>query len=256
MKRYISVLVAIGFVLALSSFALAGTDPATGIVGSAHDLSSFGPSAGFGDSVDQAGLNRICIYCHAPHNTVKSAGNLNPSGFNASTVTYYPLWNHDITTLTYQTYTNGPDAPTVGQHAFNGAPLSQPGSVSRLCLSCHDGSVAPNVYGNFNGATSSNSIPGTMISGGKMIGGGGDLTNHHPIGMNYANVVAADDEIATPDTQFIGFNPTGLTIGDVLWGGKMECSTCHDVHNTKSQGTKFTWVSDEQSNLCLSCHLK
>jgi predicted CXXCH cytochrome family protein len=46
------------------------------------------------------------------------------------------------------------------------------------------------------------------------------------------------------------------TIGDLLWAGQMECTTCHDVHNTKNEGEKFLWASDENSDLCMTCHLK
>lgn len=254
MKKYISVLVAMGLFLALSSFAFAGTTPATGIVGSVHDLSSAGGGAAYGDNGEQGGLDRICIYCHAPHNTIKT-GN---AGWGQ--VSYYPLWNHAVSTiLSYDTYTNGPDAPSsLIQHGLQAVlDGNNVKGVSRLCLSCHDGSVAPNVFG-FNGASSTTTAATSRgpLTGGYQIGLGGDLSNHHPIGFDFASVLAVDDEIATPDTQFLGYNPTGLTIGEVLWNGKMECSTCHDVHNTKSQGTKFTWVSDEQSQLCLSCHLK
>ena len=47
--------------------------------------------------------------------------------------------------------------------------------------------------------------------------------------------------------------PPTLTIGEVLWNGKMECSSCHDVHNTKNSGSKFTWTEDTNSALCLTC---
>ena len=47
-----------------------------------------------------------------------------------------------------------------------------------------------------------------------------------------------------------------VTISDLLWNGNMECTTCHDVHNTKNTGEKFLWKSDAQSAFCLTCHLK
>jgi predicted CXXCH cytochrome family protein len=97
-------------------------------------------------------------------------------------------------------------------------------------------------------------------SGSILIGGGtGDLQNHHPIGFDYGEVAAVDTEIKDPTSELLGgtgSNPNGLTINDLLWGGKVECSSCHDVHNTKNTGMKFVWVEDTQSNLCLSCHAK
>ena len=61
---------------------------------------------------------------------------------------------------------------------------------------------------------------------------------------------------AWPTNDLLGANINGLTIGDLLWNGRMECSTCHDVHNTKNEGIKFTLVKDTQSNFCFTCHMK
>jgi predicted CXXCH cytochrome family protein len=130
--------------------------------------------------------------------------------------------------------------------------------VSRLCLSCHDGTVSTNAYGAYNGASSFGldnknikDIPTTMEF---LIGGvnGDDLSNHHPIGFPYANT-DVDNEIAKP-TEAMGTN--GLKISDLLWAGNMECTTCHDVHNSKNQGEKFLWASDLESAFCLTCHKK
>ena len=43
-------------------------------------------------------LNRICVWCHAPHHTLKPLE-------MAGDVDYLPLWNHRTTTMVYQTYT-------------------------------------------------------------------------------------------------------------------------------------------------------
>ena len=85
-----------------------------------------------------------------------------------------------------------------------------------------------------------------------MIGEAGDLSNHHPIGFNYNDVEATDDEIQK-STEKLGLV---YTIADLLVSDQMECTTCHDVHNTKNTGEKFLWISDTQSALCLTCHLK
>jgi predicted CXXCH cytochrome family protein len=143
----------------------------------------------------------------------------------------------------------------------------QPGGVSKLCLSCHDGNVAVNNYGRVqNGAGNGDDASTGVFKGDApvfivddyKIGKNGDLSNHHPIGFDYVTVYNTDDEIQSIGSNFTvdKSGATVYTIGDLLWGGKMECTTCHDVHNTKNQGEKFLWKSDVQSALCLTCHVK
>lgn len=248
-------------VLAAGGTAHAGLNPGTGILQSSHDLSSAtgkGALYNAGTFADPS-LDRVCIYCHAPHHTITTAEAA------AADITYYPLWNHDITTTASWTpYQNtdpaNPVIPNSIQHQLN-ATLGDPGSISRLCLSCHDASVAVSSYGNFDGGASTSKHTGNVLItatlGGRYgIGVGGNLQNHHPIGFDYADVVLADDEIKDPSSVLLGNNPYGLTVNDLLYGGMLECASCHDVHNTKNTGSKFLWVADTNSSLCFSCHLK
>jgi predicted CXXCH cytochrome family protein len=256
MKKLILVCLAIGLVLAAGAPAMAAAAPGTGIAGTYHDLSTSGLAGAFGDTADHAGLNRICIYCHAPHNTVRPDA-------SGGTWTYMPLWNHGKTTNVgaFTMYTNGSDMPGSVQAQSQAMVLAnQPGSVSLLCLSCHDGSISTNMYG----SGSSIGLDNVKINGGTRasIGFGGDLSNHHPIGFNYNNVQTYDDEIALVGASVLQGAPYGVkiggpqTVGDLLWGGNVECVSCHDVHNTKNGGTKLTWVEDNNSRLCLTCHIK
>jgi|SaaInl8_200m_RNA_FD_contig_41_161333_length_993_multi_4_in_0_out_0_1 predicted CXXCH cytochrome family protein len=245
--------------------------PGSGIVGSKHDLSI---ATGIGNLYGQTDeLDRICIYCHAPHHTMQEA--------DSEGIKYLPLWNHEVTSLFYNTYQSdfgdGPDSAAaagvsgMGQasnpnqfadrHLFNGADtIGEPGSVSRLCLSCHDGSIAVNEYGFDPGRDESKGAADSFIADQFKIGGGGNLTNHHPIGFQYTDVVMYDDEIA-PTWTVISTGGGGAhsqtTIGSLLYNdGMMECVTCHDVHNSKNDGETFLWVSDQESKFCLTCHLK
>ncbi|MEW6117896.1 MAG: cytochrome c3 family protein [Nitrospirota bacterium] len=248
MKKIVVVLsMAALSVLLVATMVFAVAAPGSGIKGTFHDLSKTGATAvAYGDTAEQAGLDRICVYCHAPHHTAKLTDSATSGG-----VQYLPLWNHGVTTQTYTTYTNGPDDPADGNHLSAAEAMAgQPGSVSKLCLSCHDGTVATNQYGFYS--SPSKGAGDKFISAGRaLIGGGGDLTNHHPVGFDYAMVKATDDEIADT-TATLG----SYTIGDLLWAGKMECTTCHDVHNTKNTGNKFLWIEDTNSQFCMACHLK
>lgn len=275
MKKSILVAVAFGLVFAVgtaqaqnSTTGSFNTTAGAGIVGTKHDLSiATGIGAMYGQSDT---LDRICIYCHAPHHAMKEA--------DAAGIKYLPLWNHGVTTMVYSTYQSDfGDGPTASglagvgvasntqqfadRHLFNGeATLGDPGSVSRLCLSCHDGSVAVNEYGRSPQRSNSVSTGGPKIAAQFTIGGLGNLTNHHPIGFNYLNVAYHDDEIAAPDTVVNGAGAGSkemTTIRSLLYGGKnMECVTCHDVHNSKNTGETFLWKSDRNSGFCLTCHLK
>jgi predicted CXXCH cytochrome family protein len=259
MKKQIVVLLFLTFgILAAVSVVMAGTTPGTGILQTSHDLSSATGRGTFYDAGVNADpvLDRVCIYCHAPHHTMTTVE------AQMSDIDYYPLWNHDVTTIEAWTpYQNtdpaNPVIPDNIQHQLN-AELGDPGGISKLCLSCHDGSVAVSSYGNFENGASSSKHTGNVniLSGAFSIGLNGNLQNHHPIGFDYDEVAMADDEIRDPSATLLGDNPYGLMIEDLLWQRSMECTSCHDVHNTKNTGLKFLWVEDTNSNLCFSCHKK
>jgi predicted CXXCH cytochrome family protein len=248
MKKSLLVSLAIGMVLSFGAVAMAANTPGGGIKATSHDLSAVGAlSVGYGDAAEQSGQDRICIYCHAPHNTMPA------DAIN----TYLPLWNHAITTQNFIPYSNGADEPLSQQHQSQAEVFgNQPGAVSMLCLSCHDGTVATNEYG-FVAGSSKGLGDKRITSGRALIGDSGDLSNHHPIGFDYDSVASMDDEINPSLTTAVLAQPTGPQfISDLLWNGNVECVSCHDVHNTKNAGLKFTWVDDTQSALCLTCHKK
>ena len=177
-----------------------------GITGSAHDLTS---------NVLLGG--QICIPCHAPHK-----GTVVPGA---------PLWNHKTTVATYDLYSS----PT-----FNGSStITQPTGVSKLCLSCHDGTVAIDAFGTVNGTT--------MIGVSKVIPGLVGLKNDHPVSFVY------DAALASADGGLV--NPTTGDLAQWVPQGRFECSSCHDVHN-KNGITKLLRMANNGSALCLKCHTK
>ncbi len=181
------------------------------IAGSAHDFSGQAWSGG-----------RTCVACHTPH--------------GASSVSGAPLWNHATTASTFSTYSSATLDATVGQ----------PGTISTLCLSCHDGTVAIDSFG---GNTGSTTIAATANVG-------VDLSNDHPVGFVY------DDALATADGGLVavgGDNLAGTSNLLPLFAGKLECATCHDVHNGATAATvnnSLLYVDTAASALCLECHSK
>lgn len=221
-------------IIAVALLGLAATALA-GVANSKHDFSSNG-SGGMWGSADQ---QRVCVFCHTPHNAQAGAE---------------PLWNRAPVNSVFNVYTSTTLNATVGQ----------PGGNSKLCLSCHDGSVAIDAYvaGNPNGTPQMMAIGDVYYSGspygdgGANIGGNytgnanvNDLTNDHPISFNY------DDALASSDG---GLKAASLLPASLpLFAQKVECATCHDVHNKDVvSGTKLLRVTAEGSLICLSCHIK
>ena len=192
-------------------FAGAASAQSQSIVGTDHDLSSNPVTNG-----------QICIVCHTPHNA-------------DTTVAGAPLWNHEVTTATFTLY----DSPTFQ----GGTTISQPAGVSRLCLSCHDGTVAIDSFGGRTGTL--------FITGGEALGT--DLSGDHPISFTYDSALAtADGELADPAVANSGLG--GTIDNDLLFAGNMECASCHDVHDDFFGN--FLRLSNDASAMCLTCHNK
>jgi predicted CXXCH cytochrome family protein len=182
-----------------------------------HDLSrgSSSPTTG--------GLSGSCYYCHAPH-----------SGIGGLT----PLWNQKLSTQVYTTYTSTTDPDT-------GVPQPAPGSSSLLCLSCHDGSVAPGttaVYGKV-------AMTGSMKPADNF---GSNLQNSHPTSLALP-MKDSPDLAASLVSSGKTMDPTGKVH---LVKGNIECTSCHVAHvqsiDTVSQN--FLIRDSSSGQLCLACH--
>ncbi|MBI2307342.1 MAG: hypothetical protein HYU78_08570 [Rhodocyclales bacterium] len=133
---------------------------------------------------------QVCVFCHTPH---------------AATPAVTPLWNKQMSGATYSTYTSS----SLDAQAIAGT-LAQPGGSSKLCLSCHDGTLAVGNVNVLNGAgstgtqgTQSIALSGTG-GGGTMAPGSGtttgftrflgtDLSNDHPISVTYNKLLTDRD---------------------------------------------------------------
>lgn len=220
-KIFFSV-VALCVLTLLGSQAWAGT-----IINSAHDFSAQGWSP----------EQQICVACHTPHNS-------------DTTVTVAPLWNHELTNTTFTMYSS----PTL-----DATSTGQPDGVSRLCLSCHDGTVAIDSFGGATGTT--------FMTGNAAVGSGGNLTDDHPISITYdAALATTDPGLHNPTTRAVTVGSggdktrTGTVSSLLLSAGTVQCSSCHDVHNNFTvpglPGTPLLKVSKSGSALCLTCHNK
>ncbi|MCU7921328.1 MAG: cytochrome C [Candidatus Thiodiazotropha sp. (ex Dulcina madagascariensis)] len=184
------------------------------IQGSVHDLSASGLSDG-----------EICNVCHVPHNTDVTAD--------------APLWNHTISTAVYTVY----NSPTMDVTAEQPGP----GSFSRLCLSCHDGTIALDSYG---GSTTGGT---TFIDPRANLGT--DLSDDHPVGIQWIHQTqrSGSDCFNCHDPLNLSARP-GKEL--TFYNGKVECPSCHDVHNGQPANTKLLRKTINGSALCLHCHPK
>ena len=207
----------------LSSQAVAGT-----ITGTVHDFSALTVGNFNGE---------LCAVCHTPHNSDTS-------------VTAAPLWDHEVTTQVFTMY----DSPTMDASPSG---TGQPGGASRLCLSCHDGTVALDSFGGATGSI-------FMTNPDKTVGAGGDLTDDHPISITYdAALSVLDPGLNNPDTTTVTIGEagdktrTGTVTALMTSAGSVQCSSCHDVHNGFTIGaTPLLKVTNQGSAICLSCHNK
>ena len=192
-----------------------GPAMADSILSSKHNLSASGPG-----TLKAQSEARVCIFCHTTHNAA-------PQG---------PLWNRADTGRTYTPYESSTMEGAVGQ----------PTGSSKLCLSCHDGTIAL-------GAVRSRGKPIAM-AGGKTVMPPGrsrlglDLGDDHPISFAYDPLLAAQDgQLKHPGN----FNKGAIKLDRE---SNLQCRSCHDPHD--NQFGQFLVMENTQSALCVACHAR
>jgi predicted CXXCH cytochrome family protein len=164
------------------------------------------------------GTDQICIFCHTPH--------------NAKTPQLAPLWNHASAAGPFTLYSSTTLQAVPGQ----------PAGVSKACLSCHDGVTAIDAYGA--------NTTGTAMTGSAALGT--NLSDDHPVSITFdAALATADGGLFTPE------NANWVDAGThkvPLYAAKLECGSCHNVHDDTEQ--PFLRKSNAASALCLTCHNK
>lgn len=108
-------------------------------------------------------------------------------------------------------------------------------SASLLCLSCHDGVIASDVYSGGHAASLAHQLGSSQF--------GARTLSSHPIGVKYP--------LAEPKYRAISLVKSDGRI--VLPEGRVQCISCHDPHNT-ARNRGMLVKSNAGSRLCLSCH--
>ena len=184
----------------------------TGDVLGVHDLSTAA-------SPVRGAMSAACLYCHAPHSGGAKA-----------------LWNQTLSTQNYtQLYTSDTVQNAEVQPTFD--------DRSTLCLSCHDGTVAPGQMIAYGATTMSQPMSAGLMQ---------RLDSSHPFSLKLPLKDAAN--------LVEGLVVTGATHDTTqsvkLINGNVECSSCHNPHNQSidKKSANFLVRDNANSGLCLSCH--
>jgi predicted CXXCH cytochrome family protein len=203
--------------------ALSSGLPARGdtLINSVHNLSVSGTGP-----IKSTSQNNPCIFCHTVHKAMGSS----------------PLWNHSMSSVSnYVVYSSA-------RLQSLGITVPQPNGSSRLCLSCHDGTVAL-------GSISSRVTPVTMYNNGVpvtfMPSGannlGTDLSADHPVSVDYDAASRADTTLQ-PRAEVPANVPLELMNGIYY----VQCTSCHNPHD--DQFGNFLVMNNANSTLCMACH--
>ncbi|MFH7325806.1 cytochrome C [Desulfurivibrio sp. C05AmB] len=211
-----------------------------GIKGSKHDFS--------GEDWNNGGLEyggEVCRVCHAPHDRGLELWQGSDSGL---------LWNHSVSTAEYSMYSSASLAGTIED---------QPIGRSKLCLSCHDGTVALDAFdgrqGDIDTVLTGRFVIGALKDGAKL-----DLRGHHPVSVQYVDntkIGMAGGLHDPADKTWYDHSP----VSQYLEFGRVECHSCHDVHNRVSVPNTVVLRAgirtgqggaQHASLLCLTCHNK
>ncbi|HEY3448483.1 MAG TPA: cytochrome c3 family protein [Myxococcales bacterium] len=148
-----------------------------GIRNSKHDLSNSSTAV----VKSTAANNQICIFCHTPHKAQSTQ----------------LLWNHTQTAVATYSWGNDLSAnPLTATTQGTPLPTTLRGQ-SKICLGCHDGSIAlgnvSNAGGGVAGTIAITALAGRvdaagllLPAGGYTIGVGGSMGGHHPVSIPYA----------------------------------------------------------------------
>lgn len=240
------------------------------VVGAAPALAQYTPGAGFtGSPHDFSGVvvgsetTGACTFCHTPHRALQQS----------------LLWNHELSSNTFSWEAG---AVTAGGTPYPTIDLTWKGP-SKLCLSCHDGSVAIGDIAWFNqsGPLSLDLTTHDTDVFNIADAATGAMVGNHPVAFPYPfqqTTTNTFNGVTTGATVFVDdFNPDPTALGIRLFNDNagvvsagavagstgIECTSCHGVHNERGlvfgvnllRGTLGGSASGPgASYICTKCH--
>ena len=213
-------------ILGATGIAHCGKYAGTGIVGSPHDFGSE--------------LHNPCEVCHIMHHAQPGTPLFSPV-----------LWMDVISgPANFKPYRSA----TFDSIKENIDPLV---GDTIMCLTCHDGAIAPEMNIANTPRVQSDGISGIAV------GKDQDLRNDHPLGLDYIDFSSRQNSFLRPaSTEWFDGKP-GRRIVDSLKEGKyLTCGTCHDMHNKNNVADAansynyLVYSRQKNSSLCRTCHEK
>lgn len=213
--------------MALAAIGTATSAEQGGVATTVHNLSASGPG-----EIRAVNETEVCKFCHIPHNAVVSE----------------PLWSRRLSSAIYEM----PEADSSPGASYS-VP-GQPDGASRLCLSCHDGTIAlGEIAGNRNPVVMAGADRLAPTPGGFQ---GTDLSGGHPISFvlrDSGNLSGAEGDMGLRSLPAIRSDPDVRLDSE----GKMQCTSCHDPHSDRfyapGKVPRF-WVKPTVAEVCLTCH--
>lgn len=222
--------------LLVAALALVSSPALSGLPGSNHDFTAGGSGAAANQTTD------MCGTCHMPHKPLLNV----------------PLWAHPLSAENYSLYKDNANYSSGNAAEYDATRIGSTGSsISRACLSCHDGTVAVIgaitldtvnkwiLYDNETGSPAPFAVGGTT---GQPTALG--LKGSHPVSVDYATNIAGTGTFETTANV--------LSAGLKLEGGThVGCISCHDPHMPVGVvGDGMTRIDNTNSAMCRTCHLK
>lgn len=186
-----------------------------------HDLGS----AGWRSDTD---VTETCVVCHTPHNATQAI----------------PLWNRSAVGTTFTAY----NSSTMDSSDSGAAPSG----ISLMCLSCHDGATGLENFGGVTGGALTFGTEGYAAAANF----GTDLSDDHPISIDYDESAGFEMQ---PAASTVMPGNGGAFVSAFLFGNKVECASCHDVHadnNGAADPYMLVTGNNNNSQLCIACHEK
>ena len=132
---------------------------------------------------DRVGTGEICVFCHTPQGSEEQVAT--------------PLWNRTSSQLSeYKAYSS-----------IGSATAAATGSISMACLSCHDGTQAPNIVIN-----SPPDIQNANPEDPNEVATKNYLKDHHPVSMLYAGGGQSDKLPDAPVDALATFNSVNYDV--------------------------------------------
>lgn len=220
------------------------------IIGSKHDFVGLNKRAGVRamGGVAYADYGNPCVYCHLPpseamtdsamYGGIEGWNRFSPAGEN-----YKPFTSNTLD-----------------------AQVRSPNSISLLCLSCHDGTMAldmvlfkpaefktrqdASLHMKMNGGNNIDSCgkchDGRVAHDIKAKVLGTDSSDEHPFSLEYGGMNWKDAGFKMPHKT------NGFNNGVKIYDGNVECASCHDIHSS----TNEVLLTVRREILCETCHTK